>query len=52
MLTQTLYMDGREKDLKHSERDAESRTKISAFRFSLCHSAKSILPSVDAMRPN
>lgn len=33
-------------------RDAESHTKISAFQFSLCNSAKSIHPSVDAVRPN
>lgn len=55
MLTQTSYMDGREKDLKHSgvaKREMLKVTLKSAFRFSLCNSAKSIHPSVGAVRSN
>lgn len=52
MLTRILYMDARERDLKCSGRDADRHTKISALQFSLCSSAKSIHPSVDAVRLN
>lgn len=52
MLTRILYMDARERDLKCSGRDADRHTKISALQFSLCNSAKSIHPSVDAVRLN
>lgn len=50
MLTQTLYMDGREKDLKRSGADKPEMLKVTLK--SLCNSAKSIHPSVDAVRPN